>query len=417
MIGWIRRLAFQDQDRGASRTLLFACALWALAIAGVAVHAFLHPDKHSVFPIYAVAARAWWAGRPMYFQSQPDEFLYGPLFAIFVSPLAFLRASLGGMLWKVINATAFVVAMAAWLKFARREPLRSREMGVALLLALGECLQSLYDGNANLLVLAAILLALCALARSNKIAAGIWLAAATLVKAFPAMLAGLLAVVSGLTVAFPFAAAIAAGLLLPIGVSPRHGLGQTRMWFQLLLARTGEREARYCSIDQLLRVIGHPLPIAWSNGLMIAGALGAGLLCALYARRADRRDALTFALAAFSAWVILFLPTMESATAAILAPPIAVAIVSARRERSHTWLGILAAAWWLSGPALTDIAGTRARIFTQEHGALPVGGLLFASYVIATCCKAISDTGKERSVKAKPGRKGIGYLGAAARSR
>jgi hypothetical protein len=369
----------------ASRFVLGAAlSVWILAIAGVAIHAFLNPGKHTVFPIYALASHAWWAGRPLYFQSQPDEFLYGPIFAVAMSPLAFICASFGGMLWKTLNSTAFLVALFAWLKSARRDRLGNGAVSVVLLLALGESLQSLYDGNANLLMLAAIMLALTALARGRTIRAGVWLSSATLVKVFPLALVALLAVSSGTAILWPFAAALGAGILLPIAITPSAGLAQTRLWLSLLFARTNEREVRYCSIDQMFRMFGHPLPLIWSNALLVAAGLLAAILCVTYARRSERCDALTFIFGAFSTWVGLFLPTMERATIAFIAPPMALAIVGVWRRRSYGWLAILIAAWWLCGPALTDIAGKHARVYAQEHCAMLFGSLLFASYLVAT---------------------------------
>src|ERR1700722_6629132 len=170
----VRRLGLDSAV--VSRLMIPAALLiWILAIVGVAIHAFLNPQKHTVFPIYAAAARDWWAGRPLYFQLHPDEFMYGPLFAIAVSPLAFLRENVGGMLWKVLNAAVFLGALFTWLRSARRDRFGSGALAAILLLALGESMQSLYDGNANLMMLAGILLALAALVQSRSIRAGVLL--------------------------------------------------------------------------------------------------------------------------------------------------------------------------------------------------------------------------------------------------
>ena len=361
-----------------------ALLMWILTIAGVAVHAFLNPQKHTVFPIYAAAARDWWAGRPLYFQPHPDEFMYGPLFAIAMSPLAFLRASVGGMLWKTLNAAAFLLALFTWLKSARRDRFGSGALAAILLLALGESMQSLYDGNANLLMLAGILLALAALVQSHTIRAGALLSSIALTKVFPVTLVALLAVSSSGAIVWPFAIGIGAGVLLPILVTPSSGVAQTHLWFKLLLARTGERELRYCSIDQLFRAVGHPLPLIWSNALLAAAGIIGAILCITYARRSHRRDSLVFTFSVFCTWVVLFLPTMEPATIAFIAVPMALAIVEAWGRRTYTWFGTLLIAWWLCGPALTDIAGKQARIFAQEHCAMTLGSLLFASCLGAT---------------------------------
>ncbi len=374
-----------------------ALLIWILAIVGVAIHAFLNPQKHTVFPIYAAAARDWWAGRPLYFQPHPDEFMYGPLFAIAMSPLAFLRESVGGMLWKTLNATVFLGALFTWLQSARRDRFGSGAVAAILLLTLGESMQSLYDGNANLMMLAGILLALVALVQSRTIRAGILLSSVALTKVFPIALVALLAASSSAAILWPFAIGIGAGLLLPIIAMPSSGVTQTRLWFELLFARTSERELRYCSIDQLFRAVGHPLPLIWSNTLLAAAGIIAAILCATYARRSDRQDSLLFTFGAFCTWVVLFLPTMEPATIAFIAVPMALAIVEAWRRQTYVWFGVLLTAWWLCGPALTDIAGKQARIFAQEHCAMTLGSLLFASYLGAAWKNSLKVAARELS--------------------
>jgi hypothetical protein len=372
-------------DSAVASRLIIPAALfiWILAIVGVAIHAFLNPQKHTVFPIYAAAARDWWARRPLYFQPHPDEFMYGPLFAIAISPLAFLRESVGGMLWKTFNAAVFLGALFTWLRSARRDRFGSGAVAAILLLALGESMQSLYDGNANLTMLAGILLALAALVQGRKIRAGMLLSSVALTKVFPIALVALLAVSSGAAILWPFAIGIGAGVLLPIVVMPSSGVTQTRLWLKLLFARTGERELRYCSIDQLFRAVGHPLPLIWSNALLATAGIIAAILCVTYARRSDRQDSLLFTFGAFCTWAVLFLPTMEPATIAFIAVPIAIAIVEAWRRQTYVWFAALLTAWWLCGPALTDIAGKQARVFAQGHCAMTLGSLLFASYLSA----------------------------------
>jgi hypothetical protein len=380
-----------------ARRLMIPAAflVWILAIVGVAIHAFLNPQKHTVFPIYAAAARDWWAGRPLYFQPHPDEFMYGPLFAILMSPLAFLRESVGGMLWKALNAAVFLWALYTWLQSTRRDRIGSGAVAAILLLALGESMQSLYDGNANLMMLAGILLALVAMVQSRSIRAGVLLSSAALTKVFPIALVALLAVSSSAAILWPFAIGIAAGVLLPIVVMPSSGVTQTRLWLKLLFARTGERELRYCSVDQLFRAVGHPLPLIWSNALLAAAGIIAAILCVTYARRSDRQDSLLFTFGSFCTWVVLFLPTMEPATIAFIAVPMAIAIVEAWRRQTYVWFGALLTAWWLCGPALTDIAGKQARIFAQGHCAMTLGSLLFASYLGATWKRSLKAAAPE----------------------
>jgi hypothetical protein len=366
------------------RIVVAAVVVWATVLLVIGVHAFLYPRTHSIFPFYSFGSHAFWEGHDLYHGSGlDDEFQNGPLFAVAVSPLAYLPERWGNMLWKLLNAGIFLAALALWLRCALPERLHSREVAIVFLLALGDSLQCVYDGNSNLFVIAAILLALAAVVRDKTVSAGAWLASATLAKAFPITIAALLTVVCGASITWPFAAALAVGLALPVAIRPSAGLSQSRAWFDVLASRTNQRQIRHLSIEQLFRIYGHPIPITWSNMLAAAAGLVAMGLCLSYARRSSRREALTFTLAAFSAWILLFLPSLEAATLAVAAPSIALALVDASRRRLYGWVTMLAVTWWLLGPALTDIMGKHARLFFQGHGAVPVGGLLFACYLVS----------------------------------
>src|SRR4051794_26754942 len=78
-----------------ARIPAIAWGIWGILAAAIAVHAFFFPLVHSVYPIYAPPARAWWMGENLYL-FRLDYYRYSPLFAILLTPFAVLPDGLGG---------------------------------------------------------------------------------------------------------------------------------------------------------------------------------------------------------------------------------------------------------------------------------------------------------------------------------
>src|SRR4051794_34558460 len=92
--------------------LLLAGLVWGGLAIGLAVLAFFHPYAHTVYPIYAPAARRWWLGEDIYVRLV-DYYRYSPLFAILLTPLASLPDCWGGSVWKALNIGAFAIGLAS----------------------------------------------------------------------------------------------------------------------------------------------------------------------------------------------------------------------------------------------------------------------------------------------------------------
>jgi hypothetical protein len=351
----------------------------------VAADAYLHFWRHTVYGVYATAARHWWAGQDLY-AYRDEPYRYSPLFAVAMTPFAALPDCWGCPLWKVANAALFAAGLAAW---ARRvlpgEPTRQRT-GVLFLLALPVALPSLYIGQANLAMLGALLLGLAGAAAGRWNRSAGWLAAATLIKGYPVAAALLLAALCPRRFAPRFAAALALGLALPfLSGRPAVVAGQYASWLHHLRASTVIMRERLRSLDHLFALAGHPLAPRTFAVLGVAAGLAVFAVCLVQAQRLPgRRERLTWLFQLFAPWVLLFGPATESSTYAVAAPAVAWALIDAYHRRT-SWVVrlVLPVCLVLMGPVCTDLVGTTLRNFAATHGAEPIGALLFVAYLAA----------------------------------
>jgi hypothetical protein len=359
--------------------------VWGVLLLGVAVNAYTHPRGHTVYDIYAPAARHWWAGQDLYARGE-EYYRYSPLFALGLTPLAFLPDPWGNALWKTFNALIYAAGLWAWARSVLPVRLGRNQQAALFLLALPTALHSLYIGQANLIMLGALLLGLAAAADERWNRAAGWFALATLVKSYAAALPLLLIVLHPRRLAARFAAALAVGLLLPFAAQrPAVVAAQYRSWLAHLRESEHIMRERLRSVDDLFRVCGYPIA---SDTFALLGVLAGGAvlgLCLWHARQtSDRRERLHRAFLLFSAWVVLFGPATEACTYALIAPAIAWVIVDAfRRQLSWAVRGLLIASLVLMGLLGTDFFPGVVRDFSNSHGGQPVGVLIFLAYLLS----------------------------------
>jgi hypothetical protein len=362
-----------------------AILVWVGLASGFAIYGYLFPWSHSVFYIYARASRYWWLGQDMYQAKDTDYYRYSPLFAISISPLAFLSEAWGNALWRISSCLIYAAGLWAWIH--RGLPLHwSRERVAALfLLVLPISLHSMYNGQANVLMLGFLLLGLAAAAADQWNWAAGWLALATLIKGYPLALALLVAALHPRRFALRFTAALSLGLLLPFATQPPGVVvDQYASWSAHLRDSTTIMRERVRSLEHLFALYGQPLSPSVFMPVQLLAGLGVLGLCWLHARRtSDPRQQLTMTFLLFATWVVLFGPATETCTYVIIAPAIAWTLVEEFSRRS-AW-GVccfLIASLLLMGPLITDFAGPVVRHFANEHGSQPVGASLFLAYLL-----------------------------------
>jgi hypothetical protein len=368
-----------------------AILVWAALLLGLAIFGFRYPWSHTVFDIYAQAGRNWWAGQDLYAAEGTAYFRYSPLFAVSMTPFSLLPDSWGNALWRIFNGLVCAAGIGAWARKVLPSHLSSSQRAALFLLVLPLAMHSLYNGQANLLMLGVLLLGLAAAAEGRWNWAAAWLALATLVKGYPLALALLLAVLYFRRIAWRFVAALGLGLLLPFALQrPVIVAAQYRSWFAHLHESTVIMRERLRSLDHLFALGGHELaPRTWLLIQLLSG-LAVLVLCLLQCRRpTDARQRLNWSFLLFSIWAVLFGPATEACTYAVVAPALAWALVEAADGPGH-WRreSLLIVSLFLMGPCVTDLVGGTIRNFATAHGSQPIGALLLLGYLLARLVRA-----------------------------
>ena len=132
--------------------LRLALFLWALVIVVIGLRCAVSSTSHSLYPTFANAARNWRIQGDLYTPTAQkasglDCYRYSPLIAAALTPLSLLPESLGGILWRLVNAGVLVAALAWWCATGLPRPVSRAQAGVLFLgdfvllgLALGRAL-------------------------------------------------------------------------------------------------------------------------------------------------------------------------------------------------------------------------------------------------------------------------------------
>lgn len=357
---------------------------WILLIAGLALFALFRPYSHSVYDIYIGASRRWVAGEDIYLRTR-EYYRYSPLFAVLLTPLAALPDGVSAALWKLINCGVYACGLVAWARRLGRADSTRNERAAILLLALPLSLHSMYNSQANLMMLGSLLLGLAAAAEGKWNRSAAWLAWATLIKGYPLALAMLVGGIYPRRFAPRYLLVLVVGLLLPFAAQrPAIVATQYQSWLHHLADSTEIMRERLRSIDQLFVIYSQPLSQQTFAVIGLVGGAMVYLLCMHAAwRGCDQRELLTCTFLWFSLWVVLCGPATESCTYVVAAPTIAWALVEAwRTGRPRYERALLIMSLLMMGPAVTDLFGKLIRNFANEHGSQPMGALLLLAWLV-----------------------------------
>jgi Glycosyltransferase family 87 len=359
--------------------------LWGGILVGLAIFGFFFPWSHNVYGVYTHAGRCWWAGEDLYFCRTTDFFRYSPVFAVGMTPFAFLPDGWGNALWRLFNSAVFVLGLASWIRCAIPGEASRVRTAALLLLVLPTSLHSLYNAQANLLMVGAVLFGLTAVLRTQWNRAAAWIALATLVKGYPLALGLLLMAFYPRRFSHRFLAALAVGLLLPfVAQSPGIVTAQYQSWAHHLQESTVIMRERLRSFDHLVSLWGHAIAPGKLLLMELLAGFGVLALCSLHRQRVrDPRQRLLLTMQLFATWVALFGPATESCTYVVIAPAIAWALWDAfHREGAWPARIVLVLSLLLMGPVTTDLAGPWLRGIANEHGSQPVGALVLLGYLV-----------------------------------
>src|SRR5438105_10928453 len=99
-----------------------AISLWATILIIICIRGLLNPQRNSVYPIFAGAARNFLAEIDLYAASA-GPYRYSPLVAALLLPFGLCPDNIGGVLWRLLNAAVYLGSLAWWCRAVLPRPL------------------------------------------------------------------------------------------------------------------------------------------------------------------------------------------------------------------------------------------------------------------------------------------------------
>lgn len=332
----------------AVRAYRWMLGVWITLIVLIFLRTALWPGRNSVYPIFADAGHGWLHGTDLYdrhfWKLGIDEFRYSPLIAAMFVPLSLLPDSAGGVLWRLLNIAVFGAGMVAYGRsvFPGRTP--PGLVGITCIgwLLLPLAISSMNNGQANLVVVGTLLLAVAAAHCSRWNLAALALAVAILFKVYPLAVALLLLIVYPRQLGWRLALLLILGVALPFALQdPSYVVRQYAEWLAKLAREDRSRRLlpdMYRDFWLLLRWTQVPLPRPFYLPLQLTVA--AGIAAAVLFGRLRRwasADLLRRLFDLGCCWMILFGPATENSTYILIGPTCALAVWEAFAQRRPVW--------------------------------------------------------------------------------
>ncbi|HZP87262.1 MAG TPA: glycosyltransferase family 87 protein [Burkholderiales bacterium] len=361
------------------RALLTAVIL-LLGVLGVdaVLRAAFDLHQHSDYTVYTAAGRAVWEGTNIYdaHNARGWNYVYLPLFSILMVPFAWLPVSLGAALWYLLGAaaTASAVIMSvrlASLRFGANPRATLALWLVPALLAAPWLISGLQRGQASALMVWCVVAAIYFDRRQRQHFSAVALAAATLIKVFPAAMLVYFFARRRWRLLVTYAVVMLAGLIaLPATVFGwQRNLDYLDQWHALVAApvvvRSGST-ARDPMHEQLLDVTRQRnqslQALLVSAGMRPDAARGAwaaiavGMLVAMLWLLRRGSGAGAALAAAFIAWTLLIPPISESHYFGLLVLPLAVLTATSRLDpddRSRRLAVVVLLMFAIVGPTIS----------------------------------------------------------------
>ena len=336
-----------------SRTRWEQAALitWSALLLFVGVRVFVSPEAKTVYPIFSASGRFWWTGTDLYEPHRPtnvqDGYRYSPTCAILFTPFALFPDALGGVLWRLFSAAALLGGLAWFARSLLSVPAKSFAWLALLVIPLA--LQSINNGQANIVVIACMLAAVACVKLKRWNLASILIALAFGCKLYPLALGMILILLYPRPLAWRIPVACLAILLLPfLCQHPAYVVDQYEKWIALLRSEDrADIDVKHMYRDLWLLIHLYGIPISRQAYLILQMASGAGVaLWCWHRQRAGWPPAmlLTSTLALTMAWTMLLGPATESSSFALLAPSLAWSVVAeleavdGRARRGLLWV-------------------------------------------------------------------------------
>ncbi len=365
-----------ESDRGRVTRFItpqVVIAWWLGVVVAVAAVVSSPGKAGKLYPTFATAGEQFLHAEPVYgdIPEHLDQFRYSPTVAALMAPWSLLPWSIGGVLWRAMQAGLLLLAM--------RRAVRTLWPDIPWpLLTLG-CLPlvagNIHNGQFNPLVLTLLLIAASWFAEGRLTLAAIAVAGAALIKVYPLAFGLLLALSAWRSFSPRLFFALVAGLAVPYLFHSADYVDQQYADWLTRLA-TDDRSDRamgagYFDFQKLLRRWGMPVTLeAYRVIEVMAGGLMAAFLIVVQ-RGMSRGETVRLSLLLALAWCCLFGPSSETATYLLLAPAAVIALCESRGRRLVPGIvyGLLVSvtvAMWLPKPIRMEWMA----LAPQAHAAL-----------------------------------------------
>lgn len=386
------------------RLAIFA---WAALIIGVTLRlAIKSGHAGSVFPTYRNAARHWLGGENLYTLDISVQFFrYHPIVAVSFVPWTAIPVTPGEILWRWLGTGLILAGLGVWIRQMVTRPLTPARHGLLFLLVAPLALQSINNGQINAHILGLILLGLAAIGKQRwTVAAGL-LAAATLIKIYPAVVALLVISVYPRAFAWRYLLMLFAGCAAPfLTQHPSYASGQYRLWFEYLQgdSRFGATlDVAYRDFCLVMRLWFVPLSETAYRAIEVGSAAMMAALCVQISRRnVDSRVIVAAIMNLACLWMTLLGPSTESNTYTLLGPTAAMLLVLAPPQRLRLTWGVAGLGYsLLILPTIATAFPGGKRV--QEWGPQPMGAILLLIVAIVDLWPYFSGSNCARRLVAK----------------
>jgi hypothetical protein len=359
--------------------------LWAAVLLGIWIRIGFFSHSHDVFATYADAGRRWSSSQPLYTYTR--GFVYSPLVAAFFAPFSWLPISLGSVLWRLVNAAIFIGAIFWWLKAKITNRIPESSYWLVFLLILPLSLGNFNNGQVNPMIIGLLMVAILAAHEKRWTLSAVALGFSAYLKIYPLSVGLLLVLLYPRQLGWRLALTLVLMGAVSFGLQrPGYVLEQYQRWFHTRAADDRRLNMDIAPRDfaMILRLLHINLTAQATLLLeMIAGA-GAAFIC-LFGRlkKWSEQRLLICVFTTGTCWMLLFGPTTEDATYAMIAPALAFAMVQAIHQKIPFWMRVLlygSFAFLLVGLILNAFFGLKKTPLTMS--VQPFGALLFLGYSI-----------------------------------
>lgn len=374
----------------AGRLERLAVLVWGGVLLFVCVRVFITPATKTVYPIFSASARLWWSGIDTYEPGRPLDvqtgYRYSPACSIAFTPFAIFPDSIGGVLWRLFNVAALLGALAWFARVCLPTRFTGQVYAGLTLLVLPLGLQSINNGQANLLVIALMLGTVAAVGQERWNLASTLLAGAFILKLYPLALGMVLIALYPRRLGWRIPLAVALSLAVPfLFQRPAYVLEQYRLWFGVLQNDERGENLDHMYRDVWLLIYLCDLPISRHVYLLVQMAGGA--LVALVSWRRQRAGwptgpLLTATLALTVTWMMLLGPATESSSFILLAPSFAWSLLDAVVHRAHGPRRLLLAASAICFVLAVTLGGFSFTVKIHALGVHVWASLLYFAYLL-----------------------------------